>query len=50
MSDLEYIPIDCKSKFGLRAIALIFSGEIFFELLHECRIWCEKIVLVFVSF
>ena len=29
MLDLEYIPIDCKSKFGLRAIAQILSGEKF---------------------
>ena len=31
MTDLEYIPIDCKSKFGLRAIPLIFSDENFFN-------------------
>ena len=30
MSDLEYMPIDCESIFGLRAIALMLSGEIFF--------------------
>ena len=29
MSDLEYMPIDCKSMLGLRAIALMFSGENF---------------------
>ena len=29
MSDLEYIPIDCKSIFGLQAIALMLSGENF---------------------
>ena len=29
MSDLEYIPIDCESKLGLRAIALMLSGENF---------------------
>ena len=33
MSDLEYIPIDCKSIFGLRAIALMLSGKIF---LSDC--------------
>ena len=31
MSDLEYMPIDCKSIFGLRATALILSGENFFS-------------------
>ena len=29
MSDLEYIPIDYKSILGLRAIALMLSGEKF---------------------
>ena len=29
MSDLEYMPIDCKSIFGLRAMALMLSGENF---------------------
>ena len=27
LEDLEYIPIDCKSIFGLRAIARMLSGE-----------------------
>ena len=31
ISGLEYIPIDCKSIFGLRAIALMLSGENFFS-------------------
>ena len=31
MSDLEYMPIDCKSIFGLRAIARMLSGENFFN-------------------
>ena len=31
MSDLEYRPIDFKSIFGLRAIALMHSGENFFN-------------------
>ena len=31
MWDLEYMPIDCKSIFGLRAIALMLSGENFFS-------------------
>ena len=31
MSDLEYMLIDCKSIFGLRAIALMLSGENFFK-------------------
>ena len=31
MPDLEYMPIDCKSIFGLRAIALMLSGENFFN-------------------
>ena len=31
MSDLEYMPIDCKSMLGLRAIALIRSGENYFN-------------------
>ena len=31
MSDLEYIPIDCKLILGLRAIARILSGENFFS-------------------
>ena len=48
MSDLEYMPIDCKSISGLRAIALMLSNEIVFEWLHECRIRCEKIVFIFV--
>ena len=29
MSNLEYMPIDCKSILGLRAIALTLSGENF---------------------
>ena len=29
MSDLEYMPIDCKPILGLRAIALMLSGENF---------------------
>ena len=29
MSDLEYVPIDCKSILGLRAKALRISGENF---------------------
>ena len=29
MSNLEYMPIDCKSIFGLRAIALLLSGKKF---------------------
>ena len=33
ISDFEYIPIDCKSIFGLRAIALMLSGENF---LSDC--------------
>ena len=33
ISDLEYIPIDCKSMFGLRAMALMLSGESF---LSDC--------------
>ena len=31
MSDLEHIPIKCKSIFEFPAIALILSGEIFFN-------------------
>ena len=31
MSDFEKIPIDCKSIFGLRAIARMLSGENFFN-------------------
>ena len=31
MSDLEYRPIDCKSINGLLAIALMLSGENFFN-------------------
>ena len=31
MSVLEYIPIDCKSILGLRAIALMLSGANFFS-------------------
>ena len=31
MSDLEYMPIDYKSIFGLRAIALMLSGKNFFN-------------------
>ena len=31
MSDLEYMPVDCKSIFGLRAKALMPSGENFFS-------------------
>ena len=31
MSDLEFIPIDSKSILGLRAIALILTGENFFS-------------------
>ena len=31
MSDLKYMPINCKSMFGLRAIALRLSGENFFS-------------------
>ena len=31
MSDLEYMPIDCKSMLGFPVIALILSGEIFFN-------------------
>ena len=29
MSDLEYVPIDCKTILGLREIALILSGRNF---------------------
>ena len=29
MLDSEYMPIDCKSIFGMRAIALMLSGESF---------------------
>ena len=29
MSDLEYMPFDCKSILGLRAKALMLSGEMF---------------------
>ena len=29
MPDLEYMPIDCKSILGVRAIALILSGVSF---------------------
>ena len=31
MSEFEYTPIDSRSIFGLRAVALILSGEIFFN-------------------
>ena len=31
MSDLEYMPIDCKLMLGLRAIALRLSGENYFN-------------------
>ena len=31
MSDLEYMPIGCKSMLGFRAIALMFSVENFFN-------------------
>ena len=31
MSDLEYMPIDCKSIFGLWAIAVMLSGDNFFS-------------------
>ena len=31
MSDLEYIPIDCRSILGLRAMALIVLGGNFFN-------------------
>ena len=48
MSDLVYTPIDCKSILGLRPIALMLSGESVFEWLHKCRIWCEKVVFIFV--
>ena len=42
MSDLKYITIDCKSIFGLRAIALILSGENFFNgCINVGWIWCE---------
>ena len=30
MSNFEYMPIDCKSMLGFRAIALILSEENFF--------------------
>ena len=29
MSDLEYVPVDCKSILGLRAIAPMLSGKNF---------------------
>ena len=31
LSDLKYLPIDCKLIFGLRAMALILSGKNVFD-------------------
>ena len=31
MSEFEKLPIDCRSRFGLRAIARMFSGKNFFK-------------------